>query len=240
MSLYLNIEVFQGVSNFFFLFLNNAWKIEKFSQDKHFFFYCVYVFKMAIWLILNKQASKIWCWAILAINVCVMCLCVCPSLLRLSEFHVRQGKIKLVQSAESPGLTAVWNPAQICPWSLSKCQAFERKQKGKVQAGSKTEMWHHFWTWHETETDIHELGFACPGQWEMGIGKGRKRCWFPFGRSKGPAEAWVWRNCFFGPWWWLPSLKDFSPFQEVKDAGQSCWKNCPCGRGSAMSGREQP
>lgn len=90
-----------GGFNFFFLFLNNAWRIEIFSQYKHFCFYCVYVFKMAIWLILNKQVSKIWCWAILAINVCVMCLCVCPTLSRLSEFHVRQREIKLVVCWES-------------------------------------------------------------------------------------------------------------------------------------------
>lgn len=47
-----------GGFKIFFLFLNNVWRTEKFSEYKHFCFYWVYVFKTAIWLTLNKQASK--------------------------------------------------------------------------------------------------------------------------------------------------------------------------------------
>lgn len=148
-----------------------------------------------------------------------VCLCVCPTLFRLTEFHVRQGKIKPIQSAESPGLTAFWNPGQICPSFHSKCQNLGRKQKGKVQAGSETAI-----LAREIEADFQELDLVCPRQWEMGTAKGRKKCWLPFGRNKGPAEGWVWKNCSFGPWWWLLDLKDFFPFQEVIDAGQSCQK----------------
>lgn len=98
-------------------------------------------------------------------------------------------------------------------------------------------MWHHFSMGHETQTDIQELGFTCPRQWEMGIGKGREKCWFLLAGAKG----WV-QICFFGPWWWLPDLKDKAfPFQEVIDAGQSCWKKrivlvveaWPCQEGTA-------
>lgn len=51
----------------------------KFSDYKHFCFYCIYIFKMAVYLALNKQVSKTLCWAILAANLCVMYVFMCLS-----------------------------------------------------------------------------------------------------------------------------------------------------------------
>lgn len=55
-----------------FLFLSSVFTTEKFPEYKHFCFYWVYIFKMAVCLALNKQATKTLFWAILATDVCVM------------------------------------------------------------------------------------------------------------------------------------------------------------------------
>lgn len=125
MAWHLNIELFQGVLDFFSLSKQCIENRKVFSIEP-FCFYCVYVFKTAIWLILNKQVSKIWCWVIVAANVCE-CVYACPTLFRLTEFHVRQGNIKPVQSAESPGIFL--ESCTDLPWFHSKCQTLGRKQK---------------------------------------------------------------------------------------------------------------
>lgn len=80
----------------------------------------------------------------------------------------------------------------------------------------------------------------------MGTGKGRKeKWWLPFGRNKRPAEGRVQKKSFglgvsLGDGYL--NLKDcISSFQQVIDAGQSCWKkrNAPVAEawpGSAMPG----
>lgn len=123
--------------------------------------------------------------------------------------------------------SALDSGASLSPWGGSS--------RGKVQLGSRTDKWHLLSTWHENRgwhprTEHHLSLLSHPRLWGVQKGKGRKeKCWLPFGRSKGPAEGWIQKKCFFWtggtPWWWIPEFEGLRfLIQEVTDAGQSCWK----------------